>query len=68
MATKRTDNRQGMTTRWTAEEKKRLLWLSEHLGVEQSNVPRTLLWQFFGNNEELQDKFTSTLLGKDMDA
>lgn len=47
-----------MTTRWTTEERLRLDWLSNQLGVELSNVPRTLLWQFFGNNPELQDKYS----------
>ena len=67
MTTKKQENRQGMTTRWTTEERHRLEWLSNQLGVEISNVPRTLLWQFFGNNPELQDKYTSTTRGNSND-
>ncbi len=53
-----------MTTRWTTEEKQRLDWLSNHLGIELSNVPRTLLWQYFGNNPELQDLYSQATVVK----
>lgn len=46
-----------MTTRWTQDERSRLSWLSEHLCVDISNVPRTLLWQHFANNPDLQNLY-----------
>ncbi len=68
MSTKKQEFRQGMTTRWTAEEKRMLDWLSGHIGVEVSNVPRTLLWQHFGANPDLQSHYENYIKTVDVES
>ena len=53
--------RVGVTTRYTAEEKSRLAYLSKIFGVDISNVPRTLLWNHFGSSAEVQEGYQDFL-------